>query len=256
MTDSAAAQTDSKTLQSKAAGQKRLSVRLWWWLMAGVAVLLAIHLVFQYYNLLVFDEKHATVFELSNRFDFDDESSLPTWLSQALFLSFGAVCFFAAYLERAKAGKRLWKIIGAVGVLVSLDEVMAFHETFLQQLHTYFFGDAATGFVANAWLFVIPFVLAAGGALLWQMLKAFPGRTVWLFALGGGLFVAGAVGIDIITNAIPRDTFLNQGILVALEEGAEMVSGAVFLYAAIDYLETHHLTRIRAAFAELGRRKA
>lgn len=255
MTDKAKASADGKTLRVKTVGQKRFSVRLLRWLVAVVMALVVIHLVFQYFNLLVFDEKHAGVFEFSNRFDFNDESSLPTWFSQALFLVFGVVSLFVAYMTKQRAKKNIWRIIGAIGVLVSVDEIGAFHETILQLLHVTYFGDESPGFLANAWIFVIPIILFLGTILFWQMLKTFPARTVWLFTFGGVLFVAGAVGIDIVTNAIPQDTFLSQGILVALEEGAEMISGAIFLYAAVDYLETYHSSRIGEAFAALSRAK-
>src|SRR5690606_2966683 len=105
-----------------------------------IFVLLVLHLSLQYLNLIVFDEKHGAIFELSNRFDFDDESSLPTWVSQVLFLAVGATAFFASVITKDVSRKKLWAIIGSLGVFVSLDEVIALHETLLQLLHTRFFG--------------------------------------------------------------------------------------------------------------------
>ena len=66
-----------------------LSKRLLWILIGFLGFLVCAHLFLQHLNLHVYDEKNAQVFEISNRFDFDDESSIPTWLSQFLYLYIG-----------------------------------------------------------------------------------------------------------------------------------------------------------------------
>lgn len=251
MNSNAATRSSGETLIHAKSRSGSFAKRMLWPLLGFVLVLITAHLTLQYLNLEVFGEKHGMVFELSNRFDFDDESSVPTWFSQATFLVLGAVAFTAAYMASKSQVRNLWKFIGTVSIIVSLDEILTLHETLLQGVHTKYFGEAAPQTYANAWLFVIPLVVAAGIAVLIWMTKVLPARTLWIFVAGAVLYLAGAIGIDLITNAAAKDTFLSQGILVALEESAEMFGGVLFLYASVDYLEVHHGARLRSAFTAL-----
>jgi MFS family permease len=227
------------------------SKRLLWILVGVTFVLLVLHLTLQYLNLVVFSEKHGLVFELSNRFDFDDESSIPTWVSQAVFLGVGASAFFAAYMSDNGSRRNLWRVIGAGAVLVSIDEILALHETFLQSMHTLYFGDSAPQAFANAWWFLLPFVLIIAVWIIVWMVRVLPVRTVWLFAFGAFVYLVGAAGFDIVTNSIAKDSYASQGILVAAEQTLEMIGGFLFFYAVADYIESHYKPQLKRAMQQL-----
>lgn len=220
-------------------------------LIAVTLIITGTHLLFQYLNLVIFYQQVGQFYELSNRFDFDDESSVPTWFAQALFLIISGSAFLAGHLQASRPARRVWWTIAAVGLIFSLDEISALHERILQTLHVTVFQDAAPTGLANAWWIVLPFVLLFSAWLIWKMLHLLPLRTIFIFVIGGFVFLAGAAVADLLISATPRETFLNQGILVAIEETLELLGAIIGLYAIVNYLETYHHSAISKAIKSL-----
>lgn len=220
-------------------------------LLLVIGVLTAVHLWMQHLNLNVYHELNGRVFEVSNRVDFDDEASLPTWISQAILLAIGLGSLLLATLQRDKAAKRTWDLVGAIGIILSMDEVAAIHELLLQIVHLAFFSLSPPTVRSNAWLILLPFIMGAGLLLLWQLIKHVPRRTVVMLCSGAIIFMVGAVFIDILTTSNNANTFYERGILVATEESLEMVGSAIILYAILSYLEVSYGVRIKAAFNRL-----
>lgn len=206
-----------------------------------------IHLVMQHLNLNVYHELNGQVYEISNRVDFDDEASVPTWLSQVILLAIGVSGFVLAFMHTLKSAKRVWFTVGAIGVMLSLDEVAAIHELALQLVHLTAFKTAAPTLFANAWILLLPFILIFGLILLWQVIKYTPKRTVAILMTGAIFILVGAIFIDILTNANNANTFYEKGILVGIEETLEMVGYSIVLYSLLNYIETSFGDRIRAA---------
>jgi hypothetical protein len=231
-----------------------ISVRLFWILTAVVIVVVSVHVILQYLNFVVYYQQVGQVYELSNRFDLDDESSVPTWLSQLLFLLIGVLAGLAAYLQTNKSTRRLWGVIAILGLVFSLDEISGLHERALQSLHVLFFQNAPPSGFSNAWWLVLPFLLIIGGWLAWRMMRLLPRRTTLLIMAGGITFLAGSLAVDLLTSIGSRETFLNQGILVAAEEGFELLGSVIIVYAIADYLEAHHYTAISKSFKHLRAR--
>lgn len=225
-----------------------------WILLVATAAIVAVHLTLQYLNFVVHYQQVGQLYELANRFDLDDESSVPTWFAQVLFFAISLSAGLAAYLQTHKPSRRLWGIIAILGLILSLDEVAGLHEFVLQSLHNVFFRDASPTGLANAWWIAAPFILLASGWLVWKMTRLLPRRTMALMAAGGAIFLTGAVAVDLLTSLAPRETFLNQGVLVAVEEGLELVGSVIVLYAAIDYLEKHHYTVLKELISGLKAR--
>jgi len=61
----------------------------------------------------------------------------------------------------------------------------------------------------------------------------------------------GAVVVDIFTSITERESFLNQGVFVGIEETIELLSLVIFVYAVADYLEIKHGSRLKAAWSHL-----
>lgn len=221
--------------------------------MLAIALLLIfLHFVFQYINMNVFYQQNGQFYELSNRFDLDDESSVSTWYSQVLLLATGIGALLIAFLTKNKVTKKLWNTIGAIGILFSLDEIAGLHERFLQSVHVLLFQDnAPTGF-ANAWLVLLPAILLVAGWLAYHMLRLLPKETTMLFVFGGIIFLLGSVGIDLITPTIDRETFLQQGVFVGLEETFELIGTIVAFYAVARHLEINHNKELSEAYRALS----
>jgi MFS family permease len=235
----------------KARNKMSFATRILLSLVVVTLIITGTHLLFQYLNLVVFYQQVGQFYELSNRFDLDDESSVPTWFAQALFLTIAASAFLAGYLQTSRPARRIWWLIATVGLIFSLDEISALHERILQTLHVTVFQDASPTGLANAWLIVFPFVLLFSAWLIWKMLHLLPPRTIFLFVFGGFVFLAGAVVADLLTSIAPRETFLNQGVFVAIEETLELLGAIIGLYAIVNYLETHHQPAISKAIKSL-----
>ena len=215
-----------------------------------IVLLLGIHLLLQYLNLVVYGEQNGFVFELSNRWDLDDEISVPTWVSQVLLLLAGGLSLIVARMESAVGRRSLWYIFGGLGVLLSLDEGASLHEFALQSLHNIYFLDTSPTLSSNAWWLVSPLILVASGLLAWHVTRLLPRRTAVLLAIGGLSAVVGATVIDAIASSITADPFFQQGILVGIEEAVELAGSAVVIYAIVDYAQTchrQHLQRIVSA---------
>ena len=216
-----------------------------------IFILACAHLILQYLNLEVYNEKNGAIFELSNRFDFDDEASVNTWFSQFLFILLGVIAFFAAYMEKERVLKVIWFIPGVIATLFSIDETATVHEFLLEQIHVALYKDDAPTVLSNSWVIVLPFILIIGGLFLWQILKHLPKKTVVLIAAGGVIFLSGAVLVDIVTSTIPESPFVAQGIFVALEELGELLGVTAVIYAVSSYVENKHATAVHRAIKAL-----
>lgn len=225
------------------------------WLLITTGVLIFLHLLLQHVNLNIFHQQNGYFFELSNRLDMDDESSIPTWFSQIIFLAISCAALLAATLEKLRVKRTLWIVIGIVAVSLSIDEIAGIHEQVLQTVHVLLFHQAAPTITANAWFVVLPFVLVAVGLLARQMVRHFPKRLLTVTGLGLAIFLTGAVGVDIITQGIEfpqfSHEFLLQGIFVAVEEGLELIGSIIVLYGIMEYIEKHYHKRIAKSLAAL-----
>lgn len=219
-------------------------------LIAGF-VILALHLFFQALNLLVYHQQHGQFYELSNRFDFDDESSVPTWFSQLLFLMLSAGAALAAYLAPNRRAGLLWAVIAVVALVFSIDEIAGLHEFLLQTLHVVFYEDAGPGSLSNAWLLVAPLVLLVTGIFIVSMVRRFPSRTMLLFTGSVVVFLIGAIGVDAFNSLVERESFMSQGLLVGVEESFEIFSLIIIVYAVADYLERMHGKALHNAWRQL-----
>lgn len=225
------------------------------WLLLTTALIIGAHLLLQQLNLNVFHQQNGYFFELSNRFDMDDESSIPTWFAQSLFLLIAAAALLAANLEKLRIKRILWMLISITGLSLAIDEAAGIHEQILQTIHVLFFHESAPTILANAWLIVLPFVLITVALFGRQMIRHFPPRLIFISGLGIGVFLLGAVSVDIVTQGLELPEFAFefavQGMFVALEEGLELIGGIIVLYGIIEYIELHYAKQIANSLAAL-----
>lgn len=220
-------------------------------LLTTCMALVLIHIVLKYVSVVVYNEQHGFLFELSNRFDMNDESSVPQWFSQALFLGIGALAGAAAYLAESQSVRRLWFFIAVIGVLLSADDVATLHEFVLQSLHNVFFADMASTLLHNTWLVILPFILFGLALLFYWAVRLLPRRTVVFMMTASVIFLFGAVGVDSLANTVPDRSFAGQGVLGAIEGGLQAAGISVFVFTVADYLERHHIATIRRALKSL-----
>lgn len=219
-------------------------------LLTSVFLVCLLHVALKYISVVIFKEQHGSFYELSARFDVNDENSVPQWFSQLLFLSVGLSSFFAAYLSTNRSSRTFWGVIGVIGVFLSLDDVATLHEYLLQNLHNTFFLGLKSSFFVNAWLLVLPFLLLIGGALAWWALKVLPKRTMILLVMGGLTYILGKILMDSLANNI-TDMFMDRGVMQGLEKVFQYVGISIVLYGILDFLERQHGDAIRRAIRQL-----
>src|SRR5690606_15947542 len=133
--------------------KKRSTKLLIVWITVSL-VLLFVHLALKYVSVVMHQEQHLVFFELSNRFDMNDENSVPQWFTLVSFLAITAGAWLASRLSTRPAERRLWAIIAFVALLLSIDDASAIHESVLGILHLTFFDDLPATFTRNAWLMI------------------------------------------------------------------------------------------------------
>ena len=223
-------------------------------LLIALAIVVGLHLLLQVLNILVFHQNNIAIFELSNRFDLDDEESVPTWFSSFLLAFTSLAGFVAAWFETKNRSRRALLItIATVAGIFSIDEVATVHEYVLVLLHSNVFGNTESTLLQNGWILVAPFVLIIGIALAWWIFKSLPKRTFILLALAGFIFLAGSMGVEVVTNAMSFGPFMSEGILVAWEEGFELLGTSLAIFALVDYIEGNHGKEIGKAVRHLNK---
>ena len=160
-------------------------------------------------------------------FDLDEEEGFGTWFSSLNLLWASLLTLLLARSAAARGHGRWWLLLGWGFLLLSLDEVVGFHEmvnTVVTFTHWTTFGAILVAVVGMAYL---PF--------LWSL----PPRTRWLLVLAGALFVAGSVGVERATVYHEHNDLLDTlgyHLTTAVEEFLEMAGVILYLYAVLDHI--------------------
>lgn len=167
------------------------------------------------------------------------EANIPTWFSSGLFLLCAGLIAAIAAAKSPGNYQRHWWAMAIVFVLLSADEAAALNDGLTSLLHN---ALDTSGFLALAWvitaiLFVVIFVLA-----YIPFLRALPQRARRLFILARGLFVFGAVGLEMVGAYYSGLEQANDLIFAAIwitEEFLEMLGVSLFVYALLIYLRDY-----------------
>ncbi len=173
------------------------------------------------------------------QFNFDREANLPT-LFNGLLLAFGGLGAFAVSRWKRLEGsreieRRGWFGVGCVMVLMAVDEVCQIHEVVDWVLMKRIRTEGAL-----AWPWVIPYALLAGAVALF-FLKFFltlGRRYQWLLAAASGLYVAGALGCEMLAADHSGEQGVESigvAILYTIEENLEMIAAVIAAWAILTY---------------------
>jgi hypothetical protein len=165
---------------------------------------------------------------LRQLFDLDDENNLPTWYSSFLLLLASALLWLCGRRKRADGDPRFrpWAVLAAGFLLMAIDEVAGIHETI-------------NAMIEMTWALPAAILALLIGLAFIPFLLHLPRRTAVLFALAGGMFLAGAVAIEIVGYSLAirsRKNTLGYELATLAEEGLEMLGVILFVYALLDYM--------------------
>ncbi len=167
----------------------------------------------------------------------DAENSIPSWYSAVLLMLCSASLYGIYRLEhqarRQYAGS--WLGLAVIFLALSVDETVQFHELTGDIIQEKF---SLSGFLYFAWvipgtLFVVTFI-----AIYLRFLLNLPARTRYLALGAGALYLAGALGVEVVTAGyVARygDETLTYAAFSTLEEFLEMIGASLFLYTLLAY---------------------
>jgi hypothetical protein len=180
----------------------------------------------------------GTVLGLLQRFNVDQEISIPTWYSVCLLFSAFFMLYSISTHPQLLHYRRRWIALTFIFLFLSLVEGIALNDGI----------GAALRFVVNVdtdgafryrWVIVaIPAVLIVG-ALYAPFILALPSRVRLFIIAGATLYVGGAIGAEMI-NAymLGRSDFMVVRLVVHIEELCEMAGISLFIYALFQYLRS------------------
>lgn len=178
--------------------------------------------------------------------DLDFEESLYTWFSTIL-LSFAAlVSLFVGSIKKegSEKFKRHWMIIGFLFFMLSIDEMLSFHERVSGMLSNAF---PTSGIFEFAWVIPAIFIISFLGLFFWPFIRQLPASVSRTIIIAGAIFVFGAVGMEMVAGLFISENSLNDDaftspiyrILANIEEGLEVVGVIVFIKALLTQAELY-----------------
>jgi len=173
----------------------------------------------------------------------DSEQSLPAWIQSTALLICGLILYIIGRLKRLdKTGPtRAWFALSLLFVGLAVDESTAVHERVSWPLRRLLGGPDIFHF---GWVVLGLAVVLVVFLSSIRFLSALDAPTRWMFLGAGGLYVSGALGVEMLGAAhVARNTMQNLAYTigyVTVEEVLEMAGITVFLLTLLSYLANNY----------------
>lgn len=187
---------------------------------------------------------HIIVKNFIRYFDLDKERNIPTYFSTVMLLLCSATLLLIAGIEKKIAGRFVmyWLGLAIIFLFLSIDENLSIHERFIDPVH-----DALgelPGFFLFAWVIPYGLLVLVFSLLYLKFTMQLPSKIRILVVAGGVIYVAGAIGVEMIggfyweANPIHSNTVdgTYEIIIITIEEALEMFGVLIFLKALLDYI--------------------
>lgn len=190
---------------------------------------------------------HDQVFGLVPLFNLDGDQNIPTIFAVLQFTMAAFLLLIIAHgAVKTKARHAMeWSILTLIFVLFAIDEAWGLHKTLTNPLSLRtrgVFNELFTAIFYYAWVLVgLAFVVLLG-LFFMRFLLALPKTTRNIFILSGGLFVGGAVGMEMISGYYAYEYStrnLTYSLLANIEETLEMFGLTLFISGLLAYLRDH-----------------
>lgn len=192
-----------------------------------VGVLVSIHVILN----VIHYEVTELPWYLRQIFDVDEEDSFPTWYSASALLLTSVALWVNARAHRQAASRQRTHWYGlALGFLVlSIDEIAGMHETL-------------NSIMDGSWAVPGAVVAALVGGIYLSFLGEIDRRTAIQFVIGGGVFIGGAVGVELYTEPYLENDELSTlayNLWTGVEEFMEMAGVLIFLRALLKSMKAN-----------------
>lgn len=166
-------------------------------------------------------------------FSLDGERNLLAWYSSVLMVFSAVLMIICGLIAKKRLAEKTaphWFFLSLIFIYMSIDESVAIHEHFSDLRHTY----DLTGVFFHAWVVIaIPVVLATA-AIFTPFLFRVRRKTAIRLIFAGGIYVAGALGMELISGIIYSDQMPSLfKVLSYLAEETLEVSGLTLLIRAL-----------------------
>lgn len=180
---------------------------------------------------------HNRVYGLIPLFDFNIEKNIPTLYSSFSLIVASILLWFISSSQRRMSLPYIpWLGLAIIFLFLSIDEFASIHERFTvpvrESLNT-------SGLLFYAWVIPYGVGLAVFLIVYFKFLINLPKRIMFLFIISGSIFVAGAVGFELLggrQSEIYGNTNLTYALYYTCEEFCEMLGIVVFIYSLLMYI--------------------
>jgi hypothetical protein len=214
------------------------------------AILLAISLISLSLPLIVHGGGHVPG-ALYRLLDTRNEANIPALFSSFQLAAASALTLLIGRIEWSRDRKRAsyWFGLGAVFAYLAIDEIAQLHEM-IALLRLSWRSESLPEWL---WLMIYLPATIMFAVLYIPFLLRLPRWTAALFVAGGTIFLAGAVGLEIVGLYQTRVKMMSEvdflvSLRANLEEFCEMVGILVFIWGALAYA-VHIRARVTFAFA-------
>ena len=176
---------------------------------------------------------------ISHYFNFDQESNFPS-LYSALSLGFSsyllAIISIFKKVQKARYAKH-WKILSLIFFFLALDEACSMHELLIPVLRG---AIDAKGILYFTWVVPAFFMLIVFLIAFRNFIRNLPTKTKTLFISAGTIYVAGALGMELVGGYIADTIGYNTvyGLASTIEELLEMLGIVIFINGLLSYIQS------------------
>jgi hypothetical protein len=182
---------------------------------------------------------HGHLHGLVPLFNLDGEQNVPTWYQAVALLACAVLLGLIGAAQRRTGRARHWWALAAVFVFMSVDEVATMHERLQGVLH----GRVPVGGYLH-YVWIVPYGLGAVllAVLSIRFLRGLPRATRRGFLASGGLFVGGAVVMEMLSGKYASARGEQNGtfiLMTHIEETIEMAAIALLLVTLLRHMRDH-----------------
>ncbi|MFD1754678.1 multidrug transporter [Rufibacter sediminis] len=181
---------------------------------------------------------------VTGMFYFDGEKNIPTYFSSInLLISATLLFLIARYVKFSTQPQyhRKWSWLGWIFVWLAMDELFALHEVTAKPMRLLLqkaLQQENLGMFHFAWFVPYGFAVLCVGFYYKNFLFSLPKKTFYSFLVAGVTFMAGAVGMEMVSGFVVNNGLLSiYKIITTLEESLELLGIIYFIYSLVQYLE-------------------
>jgi hypothetical protein len=187
--------------------------------------------------LLYYLGPYKLLWQFERLFNLNKEFNVPTLFSSLLLFFGAALLSLIAFHNKRSRYFIYWLGLAAIFLFLSVDEGAQIHESIIKATRRQF---NASGLFRSSWVIPYAIFVVTVFVVYLKFLFHLPTRIRWLFLIAGSMYVAGAMGFEMIAANDWEQTKKIDAFTVTLEtleETLEMTGILIFIYALLAYLE-------------------